>query len=179
MSEPVPTLGPGMHVGPVIAVSDLDDARAFYEGRLGLTGEQTPGGWALRPAAGASSTCSTASRAPGSATWPVASFRVDDAHATVRELRGRGVSFLGRDDLPFASTTTASRWVSPTSRSRGSATRTATSSPSSRCRGPARADPSGARLADRPRAQRWTPRRHRSRDTSARSRETSTRSSRG
>ena len=102
MSEPVPGLGPAMHVGPVIAVSDLDAARAFYEGRLGLAGEQTPGGWALRAGGGSVVYLLDGVPGAGSATWPVASFRVDDAHATVRELRGRGVSFLGRDDLPFA-----------------------------------------------------------------------------
>ena len=37
----------------------------------------------------------------GSASWPVASFRVDDVRATVRDLRAHGVSFLGPDDLPF------------------------------------------------------------------------------
>lgn len=37
----------------------------------------------------------------GSADWPVATFRVTDVHATVRELRSRGVPFLGPDDLPF------------------------------------------------------------------------------
>lgn len=37
----------------------------------------------------------------GSASWPVASFRVGDIRATVRSLRGRDVPFLGPDDLPF------------------------------------------------------------------------------
>ena len=37
----------------------------------------------------------------GSASWPVASFRVDDLTAKVRELRDAGVDFLGPDDLPF------------------------------------------------------------------------------
>jgi catechol 2,3-dioxygenase-like lactoylglutathione lyase family enzyme len=37
----------------------------------------------------------------GSADWPVASFRVDDVHATVRAFRSQGVAFLGPDDLPF------------------------------------------------------------------------------
>lgn len=38
----------------------------------------------------------------GRASWPVASFRVDDVYATVRRLRAAGVPFLGPDDLPFA-----------------------------------------------------------------------------
>ena len=37
----------------------------------------------------------------GSASWPVASFRVIDVHATVRDLRSKGVEFLGPDGLPF------------------------------------------------------------------------------
>ena len=37
-----------MHVGAVIAVTDLDRAREFYEGKLGLAGAATPGGWLVR-----------------------------------------------------------------------------------------------------------------------------------
>lgn len=37
----------------------------------------------------------------GSASWPVATIRVDDVHAVVRELRKRDVAFLGAGDLPF------------------------------------------------------------------------------
>jgi hypothetical protein len=37
----------------------------------------------------------------GSASWPVASFRVDDVHDTVRRRRSSKVSFLDPDDLPF------------------------------------------------------------------------------
>ena len=90
-----------MHVGPVIAVSDLERARNFYEKQLGLTGEQTPGGWQMR--AGEGTVCYLLPDVPdaGSASWPVASFRVADVHATVRDLRSRGVPFLGPDDLPF------------------------------------------------------------------------------
>lgn len=38
----------------------------------------------------------------GTASWPLASFQVDDVHAAVRALRSRGVAFLGPDQLPFA-----------------------------------------------------------------------------
>lgn len=91
-----------MHVGPVIAVSDLTRARQFYEDQVGLSGEQTPGGWVLRADEG--TRCYLLPGVPdaGSASWPVASFRVEDVHATVRELRSRGVGFLGPEDLPFA-----------------------------------------------------------------------------
>lgn len=90
-----------MHVGPVIAVSDLERAKSFYEGQLGLAGEETPGGWLLR--ADEDTVCYLLPDVAdaGSALWPVASFRVVDVHATVRHLRSKGVEFLGPDDLPF------------------------------------------------------------------------------
>lgn len=37
----------------------------------------------------------------GGADWPLATFRVDDVTTSVRELRRRGVDFLGSDELPF------------------------------------------------------------------------------
>ena len=90
-----------MHVGAVIAVTDLARAREFYEGRLGLIGEATPGGWLLRGDGGSVAYLLPGISDAGSASWPVASFHVDDIRATVRDLRARGVSFLGPDDLPF------------------------------------------------------------------------------
>ncbi len=91
-----------MHVGAVIAVTDLDRARDFYEGKLGLTGEPTPGGWLLRGDGGSVAYLLPGISDAGSASWPVASFRVDDVRAAVRELRSRGVGFLGPGDLPFS-----------------------------------------------------------------------------
>lgn len=90
-----------LHVGPVIAVSDLDEARRFYEDLLGLDGGQTPGGWVVR--ADDHTVIYLLPDVPnaGSADWPVASFRVDDLRPVVREYRRRGVPFLGPDDLPF------------------------------------------------------------------------------
>jgi catechol 2,3-dioxygenase-like lactoylglutathione lyase family enzyme len=90
-----------MHVGPVIAVSDLARAREFYEGKLGLSGEQTPGGWLLHGEGGTVAYLLPGISDAGTASWPVASFRVADARASVRALRSRGVAFLGRDELPF------------------------------------------------------------------------------
>jgi hypothetical protein len=37
----------------------------------------------------------------GSVSWPVAGFGVDDLPEVVRDLRQRGVAFLGAGDLPF------------------------------------------------------------------------------
>jgi catechol 2,3-dioxygenase-like lactoylglutathione lyase family enzyme len=90
-----------MHAGPVIAVTDLDRARGFYEGKLGLTGEETPGGWLLHGDDGTVVYLLAGVADAGSASWPVASFRVADARSTVRTLRSRGVTFLGRTELPF------------------------------------------------------------------------------
>lgn len=90
-----------MHVGPVIAVGDLERARAFYEDQLGLDGGATPGGWRLQADDGTVVYLLADVAEAGSATWPVASFRVEDVRATVRALAARGVPFLGGDELPF------------------------------------------------------------------------------
>ncbi len=90
-----------VHVGPVIAVGDLDRARDFYENKLGFDGVQTPGGWMLRADDGTVVYLLPEVANAGSADWPVASLRVDDVRAVVREYRDRGVSFLGPDDIPF------------------------------------------------------------------------------
>ena len=90
-----------MHVGPVIAVTDLQRARKFYEEQLGLTGEQTPGGWLIRADQGTVCYLLPDVRDAGSASWPVASFRVDDVRDTVHRLRANNVPFLGPEDLPF------------------------------------------------------------------------------
>lgn len=93
--------GVAMHVGPVVAVSDLGRAREFYEGKLGLDGVATPGGWELRADHGTVLYLLPDVAGAGGVDWPVASFRVADVRAAVRELRRRGVPFLGPDDLPF------------------------------------------------------------------------------
>ena len=90
-----------MHVGPVIAVSDLARARHFYEEQLGLAGAATPGGWTVRADGGTVIYLLADIADAGSASWPVASFRVDDLRAVVREYRRRGVSFLDNAELPF------------------------------------------------------------------------------
>ncbi|RYB91648.1 VOC family protein [Nocardioides oleivorans] len=90
------------HIAPLVAVTDLVRARAFYEGLLGLDGAEAPGGgWVLSGDHGTSLTLLAGVDDAGSASWPVATIRVDDVHAVVRVLAGRGVPFLGPDDLPF------------------------------------------------------------------------------
>lgn len=90
-----------MHAAAVIAVTELDRARAFYEGELGLRGEPTPGGWLLHAADATVIYLLPGIADAGSASWPLASFRVADVRSTVRDLRARGVPFLGPEDLPF------------------------------------------------------------------------------
>ena len=83
-----------------LAVSDLDRARAFYEGTLGLTpAMENPGAVLYRsggsivlvyPSAYAGTNQAT------SASWAVG----DDFDAIVDGLRGKGVAFERYDDLP-------------------------------------------------------------------------------
>jgi len=90
-----------MHVGPVIAVTDLERARRFYEDLLGLQGRKTPGGWALEADRGTVIYLLADIESAGTADWPVASFRVGHLRPVVTALRGRGVPFLGAEELPF------------------------------------------------------------------------------
>ncbi|WP_309238628.1 VOC family protein [Actinoplanes aureus] len=91
-----------VHIAPVVAVSDLERSRKFYEGQLGLDGAATPGGWTVSGDYGTVINLLPEIPDAGSAGWPVATFRVDDVSATVRELRSRDVPFLGPDDIPFS-----------------------------------------------------------------------------
>jgi catechol 2,3-dioxygenase-like lactoylglutathione lyase family enzyme len=93
---------PDLRAAAVIAVTDLERARDFYEGKLGLTGSATPGGWTIEAGHDTVLHLLPDVSTAGSADWPVATFLVSDVRATVREFRSRGVPFLGPDDLPFA-----------------------------------------------------------------------------
>ncbi len=98
-------------VGPVIPVSDLDASRAFYEGRLGLAGDATPGGYALRAGDGTSICLLPVDGSPGPVKWPLASFLVDDIAAKVDELRDRGVEFMAMSQADGDPFTTDERGV--------------------------------------------------------------------
>lgn len=65
-----------MHVGPVIAVTDLARARAFYEDALGLRGEDTPGGWVVHADEGTRAYLLPDVPEAGSATWPWRAFEL-------------------------------------------------------------------------------------------------------
>ncbi|MFN2537608.1 MAG: VOC family protein [Mycobacteriales bacterium] len=82
-------------------MSDLDRARTFYEGQLGGKGQETPGGWQVDVTDGSCVYLLQVDEDAGLASWPLASFRVDDVRARTRELRDRGVTFLGPDHVPY------------------------------------------------------------------------------
>jgi catechol 2,3-dioxygenase-like lactoylglutathione lyase family enzyme len=89
-------------VGATIAVSEMERARGFYEGRLGLT----PG--PMDEAEGVVYVCGEGTsllvyRSPehaGKATATLATWEVPDLEATVDELAANGVSFERYDQFP-------------------------------------------------------------------------------
>jgi catechol 2,3-dioxygenase-like lactoylglutathione lyase family enzyme len=91
-----------LKVGPVIPVSDLGAARAFYEDTLGLEGEPAPGGRVLRAGGDTRLFLLEGTDYAGQAAWPLASFQSDDLAATLDDLRARGVALeiMGAGD-PF------------------------------------------------------------------------------
>jgi catechol 2,3-dioxygenase-like lactoylglutathione lyase family enzyme len=90
-------------VVPAIAVSDMDRAREFYEGRLGLSsGGERPDGGIRYPSGGGTSIHVYPSPAnAGKSTATLAGFEVDDIERTVDELAANGVSFEQYDIDPI------------------------------------------------------------------------------
>lgn len=85
---------------PVLAVDDLDRATAFYRDKLGLsvrTSGEMPGSALVEIGSNSYLFLYTTEFRRGENT--VASFLVEDVKGTVRELRGRGVTFE-EYDLP-------------------------------------------------------------------------------
>jgi catechol 2,3-dioxygenase-like lactoylglutathione lyase family enzyme len=81
-------------VGAAIAVSDMQRAREYYEGRLGLAGgEETGDGGHTYPCGGGTELHIFPSAGAGKSESTVAGFAVDDVEATVDELSANGVSF--------------------------------------------------------------------------------------
>lgn len=75
-----------------VVVTDVDLAKPFYEGQLGLTLlEENPGG--CRFGAGKGSQLTIRRGQPGGAGQTVLHFEVDDIEAVARELISRGVTF--------------------------------------------------------------------------------------
>ena len=75
-----------------LVVSDVDVAKPFYEGRLGLRLlEETPAG--IRFGAGKGSQLTIRRGQPATGGQTVMHFEVDDIEAVVRDLISRGVAF--------------------------------------------------------------------------------------
>jgi catechol 2,3-dioxygenase-like lactoylglutathione lyase family enzyme len=85
-----------------LPAQDLDRARRFYADKLGLEPiEERPGGLLYRLADGTFALFGSAGTSPG--TFTQMGFEVDDLHATVTELKRRGVVFE-EVDLPSLKT---------------------------------------------------------------------------
>jgi predicted enzyme related to lactoylglutathione lyase len=84
------------------SVDDLDRARAFYEGVLGLRTSPEAMGGMLQLHTGGGRDVLVYAKGDGHspATYTVLNFPVPDVDAAVAELTGRGVQFLHYDDPP-------------------------------------------------------------------------------
>jgi catechol 2,3-dioxygenase-like lactoylglutathione lyase family enzyme len=85
----------GSRVAPTIPVRDPARSRDFYEGALGLKlkQEMTDGGIEYECGGGTSLFTYPTEENAGKSPATLATFEVDDAPATVGELRGKGVTF--------------------------------------------------------------------------------------
>ena len=88
---------------PAIAVSDMDRAREFYEGKLGLTsmGERPDGGIRYACGEGSSIHVYPSPANAGKSTATLAGFAVGDVEATVDGLIANGVVFEQYDIGPI------------------------------------------------------------------------------
>lgn len=86
-------------IGANVPVSDVDEAIAYYEGKLGLTllerGEEQP--YARFSGAGQTKLGVYKSATAGQARHTLASFVVDDVRSVVDALRASGVTFEDYD----------------------------------------------------------------------------------
>jgi MFS transporter, DHA2 family, multidrug resistance protein len=86
-------------VDPSIAVSDMAQARTFYEGKLGLSGTNGDDGRRVyRCGDGTLLHVYPSAARPGTSTAMLATWRVPDVELVVDQLRSRGVSFEHYDD---------------------------------------------------------------------------------
>jgi catechol 2,3-dioxygenase-like lactoylglutathione lyase family enzyme len=81
-------------VEPVLAVSDLDRAKRFYEGQLGLVpGEEEPEAVRYPCADGTAVFVYLSAENAGTSSATLAGWFVDDLDQTMEDLASRGVSF--------------------------------------------------------------------------------------
>lgn len=91
------------YVMPTLPVTDLERARDFYEGKLGLKCVSDDEGMLVFEAGDHTYLSVYERPTPTVADQTVAEFTVDDVEATVRELQGAGVKFE-EYDLPHLKT---------------------------------------------------------------------------
>jgi catechol 2,3-dioxygenase-like lactoylglutathione lyase family enzyme len=89
-------------VGAAIGVSDVDRAKEFYEGKLGLSGGKasSDGGKTYR-CAGRTAIHVYPSPHAGTSQATLAGWEVDDIETVVSELTSRGVTFERYDQPPL------------------------------------------------------------------------------
>jgi catechol 2,3-dioxygenase-like lactoylglutathione lyase family enzyme len=86
-------------VAPTLAVTDMERARRFYEGKLGLEVEAEVAE-TIRYSCGAGTGLALFERPMEPIDRTVAAFEVDDIESEVAELRGKGVEVEGIVTLP-------------------------------------------------------------------------------
>jgi catechol 2,3-dioxygenase-like lactoylglutathione lyase family enzyme len=92
----------GYRVVASLAVSDMDEARAFYEGKLGLiVGTDSGDNVAYRCGEGTSIHVYLSPDSAGKSTATLVGWYVDDAERVVDELVTTGVSFEHYDEGPI------------------------------------------------------------------------------
>jgi len=80
-------------VAATLAVMDIDRARRFYEGKLGLALSRSPQPGLLIFKVASSSLVVYASEFAGTNKATAATWMVGNVEATVRELKGKGITF--------------------------------------------------------------------------------------
>jgi catechol 2,3-dioxygenase-like lactoylglutathione lyase family enzyme len=84
---------------PMIAVKDIDRARKFYEGKLGLETKDAMGGEVLEVKSGDTVINVYRSEHAGTNQATALTFAVDDIEAEVRDLKEKGI-FFEQYDMP-------------------------------------------------------------------------------
>ena len=87
-------------VQPMLPVGDLEAAKAFYEGKLGLKSTGEVPDTAVIYQSGGGTLCVYRSEQAGTNQGTAALWEVDDVEGMVEDLKGRGVTFVHYDDLP-------------------------------------------------------------------------------
>jgi catechol 2,3-dioxygenase-like lactoylglutathione lyase family enzyme len=83
-----------------VAVRDMDAARRFYEGTLGLKPQGSEGDEAVEYEAGPTRVLVYRSQYAGTNKATAVTWGVNDVDGTVEDLKARGVVFEHYDDLP-------------------------------------------------------------------------------